>query len=73
MQNTLSVFEHEKRPVVVWALIGTMTCASRSVQIWATSNLWGMEMLGWRAVPKIKAQLRQDEALLHLPQACILN
>ncbi|KAF8334348.1 N-glycosylation protein-domain-containing protein [Amanita rubescens] len=39
-QITLSVFEHEKRPVVVWALIGTTTCASRSVQIWVTSNLW---------------------------------
>jgi len=39
-QITLSVFEHAKRPVVVWALIGTTTCASRSVQIWVTSNLW---------------------------------
>lgn len=24
----------------MWALIGTTTCASRSVQIWVTSNLW---------------------------------
>ncbi|KAJ3970419.1 N-glycosylation protein-domain-containing protein [Lentinula raphanica] len=37
---TLSLLEHEKRPVIVWAVIGTTTCASRSVQIWVTSNLW---------------------------------
>ena len=39
-QITLAVFEHDRRPVVAWALIGTTTCASRSVQIWVTSNLW---------------------------------
>ncbi|KAE9394955.1 hypothetical protein BT96DRAFT_862355 [Gymnopus androsaceus JB14] len=37
---TLSLLEHDKRPVIVWAVIGTTTCASRSVQIWVTSNLW---------------------------------
>ncbi|KAF5319465.1 hypothetical protein D9619_008773 [Psilocybe cf. subviscida] len=37
---TLSILEHEKRPVICWAIIGTTTCMSRSVQIWVTSNLW---------------------------------
>ena len=36
MQITLSVFAHEKRLVVVWALIGTTTHASRSAQIWVS-------------------------------------
>ncbi|KAF4622586.1 hypothetical protein D9613_009238 [Agrocybe pediades] len=37
---TLTILEHEKRPVITWAVIGTTTCMSRSVQIWVTSNLW---------------------------------
>ncbi|KDR72822.1 hypothetical protein GALMADRAFT_212843 [Galerina marginata CBS 339.88] len=37
---TLTILEHEKRPVICWAVIGTFTCLSRSVQIWVTSNLW---------------------------------
>ncbi|KAF8804173.1 hypothetical protein BYT27DRAFT_7214247 [Phlegmacium glaucopus] len=37
---TLTILEHEKRPVITWALIATTTCMSRSVQIWVTSNLW---------------------------------
>lgn len=37
---TLSILEHDKRPVIVWTIVGTTTCASRSVQIWVTSNLW---------------------------------
>ena len=37
---TLSILEHEKRPVITWAVIATTTCMSRSVQIWVTSNLW---------------------------------
>ncbi|KAJ3904924.1 hypothetical protein F5879DRAFT_921857 [Lentinula edodes] len=37
---THSLLEHEKRRLIVWAVIGTTTCASRSVQIWVTSNLW---------------------------------
>ncbi|KAF8063263.1 hypothetical protein FPV67DRAFT_234816 [Lyophyllum atratum] len=40
-QLTCTILEHEKRPVVVWAAIGTTTCVSRGVQIWVTSNLWG--------------------------------
>ncbi|KIY49608.1 hypothetical protein FISHEDRAFT_40842 [Fistulina hepatica ATCC 64428] len=36
----LVMLNHTKRPVVVWAVIGTTTCVSRSVQIWVTSNLW---------------------------------
>ncbi|KAF9530117.1 N-glycosylation protein-domain-containing protein [Crepidotus variabilis] len=39
-QVTLTVMEHAKRPVLTWAVIGTTTCCSRSVQIWVTSNLW---------------------------------
>lgn len=37
---TLTVLGHEVRPVVTWAVIGTTTCCSRSIQIWVTSNLW---------------------------------
>jgi hypothetical protein len=37
---TLTILEHEKRPVIVWAVVGTTTSVSRSVQIWVTSNLW---------------------------------
>ncbi|EJD00286.1 uncharacterized protein FOMMEDRAFT_158955 [Fomitiporia mediterranea MF3/22] len=37
---TLVLFDHTKRPVACWALIGTTTCLSRSVQIWVTSNLF---------------------------------
>ncbi|KAJ7207899.1 N-glycosylation protein-domain-containing protein [Mycena pura] len=37
---TLSLLDHARRPAAVWAVIGTTTCASRSVQIWVTSNLW---------------------------------
>ncbi|RDB21835.1 N-glycosylation protein eos1 [Hypsizygus marmoreus] len=39
-QLTCTILEHEKRPVIVWAAIGTTTCISRGVQIWVTSNLW---------------------------------
>ncbi|TFK59621.1 hypothetical protein BDN72DRAFT_944165, partial [Pluteus cervinus] len=37
---TMKILEHDKRPVIVWAIIGTTTCTSRSIQIWVTSNLW---------------------------------
>ncbi|KAF8874521.1 N-glycosylation protein-domain-containing protein [Gymnopilus junonius] len=37
---TLNILEHEKRPVICWAVIGTTTCVSRSIQLWVTSNLW---------------------------------
>ncbi|KAF5348243.1 hypothetical protein D9756_010502 [Leucocoprinus leucothites] len=36
---TVNIFEAAKRPAVVWALIGTTTCMSRSIQIWVVSNL----------------------------------
>ena len=36
---TLTFFDHGVRPVVCWALIGSTTCVSRSIQIWVTSNL----------------------------------
>ncbi|KAI5116908.1 hypothetical protein M0805_000803 [Coniferiporia weirii] len=37
---TLLFFDHTRRPVACWALIGTTTCISRSVQLWVTSNLY---------------------------------
>ncbi|KAJ7074708.1 N-glycosylation protein-domain-containing protein [Mycena amicta] len=37
---SLTLLDHTRRPVAVWAAIGTTTCISRSVQIWVTSNLW---------------------------------
>ncbi|KII84821.1 hypothetical protein PLICRDRAFT_117249 [Plicaturopsis crispa FD-325 SS-3] len=37
---TLGVLRHEVRPAVCWAVVGTTTCVSRSVQLWVTSNLW---------------------------------
>ncbi|KAF8183631.1 N-glycosylation protein-domain-containing protein [Pholiota molesta] len=37
---TLTVLGHGTRPAATWAVIGTTTCMSRSVQIWVTSNLW---------------------------------
>lgn len=40
---TLNFFDGEKRPLACWALIGTTTCVSRSVQMWVTSNLWDEE------------------------------
>lgn len=36
---TLLLFNHSRRPVVCWAIIGTTTCFSRSVQLWVTSNI----------------------------------
>lgn len=38
-QFTLIFVDHEIRPVVCWALIGSTTCFSRAVQIWVVSNL----------------------------------
>ncbi|QRV95826.1 hypothetical protein RhiJN_23844 [Ceratobasidium sp. AG-Ba] len=40
---TLSVLNSSKRPVVCWAVVGTTTCISRAIQLWATSNLGPME------------------------------
>jgi N-glycosylation protein len=36
---TLSIVGGVRRPVVAWAIIGTSTMISRSVQIWVTSNI----------------------------------
>ena len=36
---TLVVFDHVQRPLICWIIIGTTTCVSRGIQIWATSNL----------------------------------
>ncbi|EKM77255.1 hypothetical protein AGABI1DRAFT_130671 [Agaricus bisporus var. burnettii JB137-S8] len=38
-QLTVNIFEVSKRPAVVWAVIGTTTCTSRSIQMWVVSNL----------------------------------
>ncbi|THV02077.1 hypothetical protein K435DRAFT_598456, partial [Dendrothele bispora CBS 962.96] len=37
---TLRVLDVGTRPALTWAVVGTTTCASKSVQIWVTSNLW---------------------------------
>ncbi|KIJ31466.1 hypothetical protein M422DRAFT_185957 [Sphaerobolus stellatus SS14] len=49
-QYTLVLFNHAKRPVICWAIIGSTTSISRSVQIWVTSNLnfWTREGSGLR-------------------------
>jgi len=36
---TVNILEVSRRPTIVWAVIGTTTCMSRSVQIWVVSNL----------------------------------
>lgn len=36
---TLTLFDHAKRPLICWAIIGTTTSCSRSVQMWVTSNI----------------------------------
>ncbi|KAH9933973.1 N-glycosylation protein-domain-containing protein [Epithele typhae] len=36
---TLTVLDHELRPLICWAAIGTTTCCSRAVQLWVTSNI----------------------------------
>jgi len=36
---TLTTLDNRKRPLICWTVIGTTTCVSRSIQIWATSNL----------------------------------
>ncbi|KAI0315488.1 N-glycosylation protein-domain-containing protein [Amylostereum chailletii] len=50
---TLTLLDHARRPVICWAVIGSTTSLSRSIQLWVTSNLWwevdarGRER-GWR-------------------------
>ncbi|KAG7085593.1 hypothetical protein E1B28_003144 [Marasmius oreades] len=39
-QFTMQLFDVTARPATTWAIVGTTTCMSRSVQIWVTSNLW---------------------------------
>ncbi len=36
---TLTLLDHEVRPLICWAAIGTTTCWSRSIQLWVTSNI----------------------------------
>ncbi len=36
---TLVILDHRTRPLICWTAIGTTTCVSRGIQIWATSNL----------------------------------
>ncbi|CAE6495361.1 unnamed protein product [Rhizoctonia solani] len=40
---TLSVLDVSRRPTVCWAVVGTTTCISRAIQLWATSNLGPVE------------------------------
>lgn len=37
---TLRLFDHDKRPLVCWAAIGSTTCFSKAIEMWVTSNLW---------------------------------
>ncbi|PPQ87003.1 hypothetical protein CVT25_009512 [Psilocybe cyanescens] len=46
---TLTVLQHEVRPVVTWAVIGTTTCCSRSVQIWRQRQAYWRR---WRSSSK---------------------
>ncbi|KAG8850836.1 hypothetical protein FRB96_009573 [Tulasnella sp. 330] len=41
MQLTMRVLDHDTRPLLCWTVIGTTTCVSKAVQMWATSNLRG--------------------------------
>jgi len=36
---TLSLFDHSKRPLICWTVVGCTTSVSRAIQIWVTSNL----------------------------------
>ncbi|KAG8906904.1 hypothetical protein FRB99_005787 [Tulasnella sp. 403] len=36
---TLKLFNHQKRPLVCWTIIGTTTCVSKAIELWVTSNL----------------------------------
>ncbi|KAH9943625.1 N-glycosylation protein-domain-containing protein [Amylocystis lapponica] len=36
---TLQLLAHDRRPALCWAVVGTTTCCSRSVQLWVTSNI----------------------------------
>ncbi|KAI0683846.1 N-glycosylation protein-domain-containing protein [Cytidiella melzeri] len=36
---TLTLLDHEARPLICWTAIGTTTCCSRSIQMWVTSNI----------------------------------
>ncbi|KAJ1299309.1 hypothetical protein OPQ81_011053 [Rhizoctonia solani] len=40
---TLSVLDVSQRPTACWAVVGTTTCISRAIQLWATSNLGPVE------------------------------
>ncbi|CUA74055.1 hypothetical protein RSOLAG22IIIB_10930 [Rhizoctonia solani] len=40
---TLSVLDVSQRPTACWAVVGTTTCISRAIQLWATSNLGPIE------------------------------
>ncbi|CUA71138.1 hypothetical protein RSOLAG22IIIB_09357 [Rhizoctonia solani] len=40
---TLSVLDVSQRPTACWAVVGTTTCVSRAIQLWATSNLGPIE------------------------------
>ncbi|KAI0338692.1 hypothetical protein BDW22DRAFT_1337269 [Trametopsis cervina] len=36
---TLTLLDHEARPLICWAAIGTTTCCSHAIQMWVTSNI----------------------------------
>lgn len=49
---TLTLLSHRTRPAICWAVVGSTTCVSRSVQMWVTSNLWWDEQ-GKPAAPVV--------------------
>lgn len=49
---TLQFFDYTHRPIACWAIIGTTTCYSRSVQMWVTSNLHLPSSVGDRRLPR---------------------
>ncbi|THH02997.1 hypothetical protein EW145_g6616 [Phellinidium pouzarii] len=54
---TLQFFDYTQRPVACWALIGTTTCFSRSVQLWVTSNLYMPVSVGDGKVMRAEGRL----------------
>ncbi|KAH6904905.1 hypothetical protein BKA70DRAFT_1226118 [Coprinopsis sp. MPI-PUGE-AT-0042] len=58
---TLSIAGGVRRPVIAWAIIGTTTAISRSVQIWVTSNIiWINDKAAAAAASEEEREERHD-------------
>lgn len=69
---TLSVLDHERRPLICWAAIGTTTCCSHAVEMWVTSNIveppHARDHANGAASPELKRRFRRRwdwNAVLH--------